>query len=114
MITPPILIYDGGDFIFFNSIQDVETFLEPFAIEEGETLVFDSHQQLLKFIINKGKWFDTVKYAGVEDTASELDLRYALASYISQRTADTSYLNAPWDNLISFVTEHFLPKSKEA
>jgi len=113
MIIPPILVYDGGDFSFFNNIQDVERYLEPFAIEEGEVQVFDSQRQTLKFIVQQGTWFNTVECFGVEEEKSEVDLHRALANYIAQRFDDKAYLDAPWDNLISFVSDQLLQKNRK-
>ncbi len=108
-LTPPILIYDGGDFMFFQNIHDTGRFLEPGNIQVDETLVFDASQRVLKFAVQKGKWFDKVVFTGIDEKKCDLDLRYLLAKYLVRHTGDKSYLDASWDSLISYVIEYLLP-----
>ena len=52
MVTPPIIVIDGHDFAFYDSLEAVGRHLEPWY-PEGDYLAFDSEGRKLVLVVEK-------------------------------------------------------------
>jgi hypothetical protein len=50
-MKPPIIIDENGDISFFESVKDVELYLEPIDVINGEYVAYDSEGHILQLSV---------------------------------------------------------------
>lgn len=54
MVQPPIILYNWGDVEVFASVEQLEDYLEPVDVKNGEYLAFDSEARILEVLVESG------------------------------------------------------------
>lgn len=50
-MKPPIIVDENGDISFFESVKDVELYLEPIDVINGEYVAYDSEGHILQLSV---------------------------------------------------------------
>ena len=96
-MKPPIILNDGGDLIFFASVEDVEQCLEVIDVERGAHIAYDSEGRLVKVGVAKQRgMFSGTKRVVVQDAESEpthaAELRDTLVDFFSRAGESQEWL----------------------
>jgi hypothetical protein len=52
-MKPPIIIDENGDISFFETVKDVELYLEPIDVINGEYVAYDSEGHILQLNVER-------------------------------------------------------------
>lgn len=100
-MKPPIIIYDNGDLLIFESIEKAESYLEPIDIDIYTAYDCEGH---LLFLIEQGERV-TIRLAETEPNHVN-ELRHVLIDFLSR-------IGNEYDELSKALLEELIVKSLE-
>jgi hypothetical protein len=98
----PIVVYDSGDILMFESVEAAELSLEAIDVENDEYVAYDSEGRLLKLGVERIKrgsgifavWLDKVVISCIETEPNHADdLRRILVDFFARIGLDQDWLS---------------------
>jgi hypothetical protein len=104
----PIIVDNRGDVLVFESITDMERYIEPVDVENQEYKFFDGIGRLLTVEIQKGQCREKVKIMEAEDKPiHQSELQSILIKFLKAVSdAPTDFDSFTWDQLIREALEY--------
>jgi hypothetical protein len=90
----PIIIYEHGDISFFESVQDVERYLEPIDVKNDEYIAYDSEGRLLQLSVEHRTPVDRVVLSYSETQPMHaLELKQILLDFFTRVGVNKEWLS---------------------
>lgn len=92
-MKPPIIAYEHGDVLFFESVLDAERYLEPIDVANHVYTAYDSEGRLLRLDVKREKRFASIAIQDAEPVPTHsAELKKHLCDFFTHVGADKDWL----------------------